>query len=40
VLRADTGRIVPGLVLPDELGVRIGELMDAGLTAIIATLEG
>lgn len=26
-------------VLPDELGGRIGELMDAGLTAIRATLE-
>jgi hypothetical protein len=26
-------------VLPDELGGRIGELMDAGLTAMRATLE-
>ena len=27
-------------VLPDELGPRVGELMDAGLTAITAALEG
>ena len=26
-------------VLPDELGARVGELMDAGLAAIKATLE-
>jgi Polyketide cyclase / dehydrase and lipid transport len=26
-------------VLPDELGSRVGELMDAGLKAIVATLE-
>jgi hypothetical protein len=26
-------------VLPDELGPRVGELMDAGLKAITATLE-
>jgi hypothetical protein len=26
-------------VLPDELGARVGELMDAGLRAIKATLE-
>jgi hypothetical protein len=26
-------------VLPDELGPRIGELMDAGLRAITATLS-
>jgi hypothetical protein len=27
-------------VLPDELGERVGQLMDAGLAAIVATLEG
>jgi Polyketide cyclase / dehydrase and lipid transport len=27
-------------VLPDELGPRVGQLMDAGLAAIVATLEG
>jgi hypothetical protein len=26
-------------VLPDELGARVGQLMDAGLTAMKATLE-
>jgi Polyketide cyclase / dehydrase and lipid transport len=26
-------------VLPDELGPRVGELMDAGLAAIVGTLE-
>jgi hypothetical protein len=26
-------------VLPDELGARVGQLMDAGLAAIKATLE-
>ncbi len=39
-LHAGTCRFVWAIdVLPDELGPRVGELMDAGLKAITATLE-
>jgi len=38
---AGTCRLVWAIdVLPDELGPRVGELMDAGLKAMTATLEG
>jgi len=42
VIAVETGscRLVWAIdVLPDELGPRVGELMDVGLTAIKATLE-
>jgi hypothetical protein len=38
-LQAGTCRIARAIdVLPDELGPRVGELMDVGLKAITATL--
>ena len=40
-VQAESCRFVWAIdVLPDELGPRVGQLMDAGLAAIVATLEG